>query len=447
MKKQVLLYILLLAVFTALAASCATEPVNRPFSQTTVYADGTIKPSRTQAELDAAVTSFYAKWKARYVMTVTGSNPLQMYTHFNPEAADWVEPVNTVCRSEAQGYGMLTVALMAGHDREAKKIFDAMFRFVDAHPSNINPDLMAWQQVELADGRIVSSEDGESEAGSDSATDGDLDIAYALLLADAQWGSAGAINYRAEALKILHATLESVVNPAENTLLLGDWVRHKVDAGEEPGVYALATRSSDFLMGHLKAFAKYDTENTARWEAIHRKMQEIVMTQFRAWSPKTGLIADFLVKNTATGRYEPAKGLLLEDDFDGDHNWNACRDPWRLPLDFLVTGDAGIRDQLAALNRWVKAATGGDPSLIKPGYFIRSGAEGGPIPDRDYQDMSFIAPFAVAAMIDASNQEWLDALWAIMAENEDFGFESGYYFDNCIRMQVLLVVSGHWWMP
>ena len=34
----------------------------------------------------------------------------------------------------------------------------------------------------------------DEPGGTDSAFDGDCDIAYALLLADAQWGSAGAID-------------------------------------------------------------------------------------------------------------------------------------------------------------------------------------------------------------------------------------------------------------
>jgi len=37
----------------------------------------------------------------------------------------------------------------------------------------------------------------------DSAADGDLDIAYALLLADRQWGSCGTVNYLLEAQRVL----------------------------------------------------------------------------------------------------------------------------------------------------------------------------------------------------------------------------------------------------
>jgi len=438
--------VLILSVFIISLTSCTTEKPNRPFNQIVAYTPGTIKPSASQSDLDKSVTSFYEKWKVHYLRVVPGSKPLQMYLHFNPEAADWVEPKNTVCRSEGQGYGMITVALMAGYDREAKKIFDAMFRFVKAHPSSINTNLMAWQQVLLPDGRIVTSENGQEETPSDSATDGDLDIAYALLLADTQWGSKGEINYSEEALKILHATLESVVNLDENILLLGDWVKAKQQE-DKTGLYIITTRSSDFLLGHLKAFANYDLENKDRWLAIHHKMQEIIMDQYKKWSPKTGLIADFLIKNKDTGKYKPAKGYLLEDDYDGDYNWNACRIPWRYPIDYLVNGDTSILEQLSVLNSWIKKATDSNPLNIKPGYFISTGLEGQAIPDRNWQDMSFIAPFAVAAMIDKSNQEWLDAIWRLMTENENFSFENGYYFDNCIRMQVMLILTGHWWQP
>lgn len=67
-----------------------------------------------------------------------------------------------------------------------------MYRYFRAHPSEINPDLMAWQQADTGTEIIDIN-------GVDSATDGDMDIAYALLLADSQWGSSGEINYLSQA--------------------------------------------------------------------------------------------------------------------------------------------------------------------------------------------------------------------------------------------------------
>ena len=80
----------------------------------------------------------------------------------------------------------------------AKMIFDGLYRFYRSHPSRNNPRLMAWSQIKGC---------GNAPKGDDSAADGDLDIAYALWLADRQWGSAGEINYSADAKVLLEAIL------------------------------------------------------------------------------------------------------------------------------------------------------------------------------------------------------------------------------------------------
>ena len=58
-----------------------------------------------------------------------------------------------------------------------------MYHYYLAHPSSIGPHLMAWQQSDNGKALVDPN-------GADSATDGDLDIAYALL-ADKIWGSSG----------------------------------------------------------------------------------------------------------------------------------------------------------------------------------------------------------------------------------------------------------------
>ena len=79
---------------------------------------------------------------------------------------------------------MIIVALMAGADPLAKSTFDGLLKYYLEHPSKRSGVLMSWAQ------RIVCGHDEES-----SASDGDIDIAYSLLLADAQWSSQGNINY------------------------------------------------------------------------------------------------------------------------------------------------------------------------------------------------------------------------------------------------------------
>src|SRR5690606_23482876 len=112
-------------------------------------------------------------------------------------AGRWVAAARTqsgnLTVSEAHGYGMMLAALMAGHDPDARAVFDGMFAFFREHPSLLTPSLMAWYQKTSCG----------SAQGADSASDGDLDIAFALLLADKQWGSCGPIDYAAEAAAIL----------------------------------------------------------------------------------------------------------------------------------------------------------------------------------------------------------------------------------------------------
>jgi hypothetical protein len=134
------------------------------------YASGTIKPAHSQAQLDQAVKDFYDTWKGLYLGDGCGGGRYLVLTGM----------ANSKTVSEAHGYGMLLAAYMAGYDSEAKTIFDGMYKYYLAHQSVNTPFLMAWSQDSACN----------NNQGPDSATDGDLDIAYALLLADKQWGSA-----------------------------------------------------------------------------------------------------------------------------------------------------------------------------------------------------------------------------------------------------------------
>ncbi|NWG75204.1 MAG: hypothetical protein HXY24_11445 [Rubrivivax sp.] len=152
--------------------------------------------------------AFYDYWKERYLKaagTTPGGAPLYRIA-FGSSA-----PNVNVTVSEGQGYGMIIVALMAGHDAQAQTYFDGLWRFARANPSGIDSRLMTWR-VPI---------DGN---GNDSAFDGDADMAYALLLADKQWGSSGSINYKAEAEQVIAGILESTIGPTSRLPMLGDWV-------------------------------------------------------------------------------------------------------------------------------------------------------------------------------------------------------------------------------
>lgn len=360
--------------------------------------------------MDAAVTRHYKSWKTNYVKTLTGSNPVQKWIKYE-------RTESTV--SEAMGYGMVLAAYMG--DRSD---FDAMVRFIKAHPSSIGKNLLAWKQT-LKNGVMKDVE------GADSATDGDMDTAYALLLAHRQWGSAGPINYQAEALLILADLMTYCVNPADGNLLVGDWAR---------GSDMNHTRSSDFMVDHLLAFAAIDTARSAKWMKVYDRVTATVNHQFATGSAATGLMADFHVKSGAD--FIPVTGEYLESPNDGDFSYNACRTPWRLPMAYILTGKADIRASQVKMAGWIAAKTGNKPTNIKAGYRVRNGVNGTAF--ENYDDLAFTAPFAVNAMV-GGNQIWLNRLWTSITGG-DYGPKVDY-FGDAIRLQVLLVVSGNWWLP
>jgi len=382
-----------------------TGDAAQPFGNHARRYAGGILPDVPQDDLDDAVVRFYRTWKGRYLKHACGG----YYVAFTPNG-------DTV--SEAHGYGMLITVIMAGAEPQARQIFDGMVDFYNNHRSDITPALMAWKQHNCND-----------VEGANSATDGDLDIAYALLLADKQWGSNGARNYRALAEDMIDGLREGDVDASNRWLLVGDWTG---DGGGSDARFHDATRPSDFMPGHLASFAAVAGSS---WTSLLSSMYGIIGRAQTQLAASTGLVSDFLVH--PVGNLDTPDGELLEDDGDDDYEYNACRVPWRVATHYLTSGDNRSKDIAQRMNRWVKGATGGDPGNILAGYHLNGSPLG-----NDYTDMAFTAPFGVAAMVDSSNQRWLDDLWdAIESAGAD-----GYYQDS-IKLLSMIVMSGNWWTP
>lgn len=409
--KLTMLICLLIAPFIS-SADEVQSPL-KPFPQHAPYAKGVIKPNhKTQAQLDADVVAVYERWKKNYLTEDIGVKGLY-YIKYQQD------PKKAVTVSEAHGYGMVTLVYMAGADLLAKDYFDGMFYFFKAHPSNGNPKMMNWQQG-IKDGKVVS-------VGGSSATDGDLDIAYALLLADKQWGSTGKINYKAEALSVIDALKESIVHHKYKTLKMGDWATREGSRVND------ATRPSDFMLQHMKAF-KAATGDPI-WDTVVGNTYSVINHIFTNYSSKTGLLPDFA--EYQNGNFIPAIGHLLEDKSDGSYSYNSARTPWRIGTDYVTTGDTRAKAELSALNSWIRAASKGKPENIYAGYDL----DGKMMTGRNYQDLTYQAPFMVSAMIDGSNQTWLNSLWDNAVKNHNS------YFGDSIAMLSIITASGNWWTP
>jgi endoglucanase len=395
------------------AVACGAGGVQNPFgTHARAYAGGILPSHKTQAQLDATTKSFYNTWKTKYLKKGCGAT--NGHPHFYVDSG--MSAARTV--SEAHGYGMLLTAFFAGHDPDAKAEFDGMYFYFKKHQSAATPYLMAWSQAKDAA--------CSNNQGPDSATDGDLDVAYALLLADKQWGSAGEIDYFGEARKVIVA-IKTGETTADAYVNLGDWTGHTGDFGD-------STRSSDFMPGHFQSFSTAIARGAWRnlLDRSYTTMQQVAASA----APQTGLLPDFIKSPRANPR--PANANFLEGSNDGKYSYNACRDPLRIAVHFLTTGDTRARDLVQKMNLFIKSKTGGDPQKIRAGYSLA----GAPVSGSDYFTNAFAAPFAVGAMVDASNQAWLNKAYdAVVAQSPE-----GYYEDT-IKLLALLALSGNWWAP
>jgi endo-1,4-beta-D-glucanase Y len=379
-----------------------------PFGGHTIpYAAGMLRPSGTQSALDAKVVEYYQRWKAAFVRQNCGNG---WYQVISPDA-------DHPYVAEAQGYGMVIAATMAGADPDAKKIFDGLVKWTIDHPSSINPDLLAAEQ----------DVNCRSVNGGDGATDGDLDVAYGLLLADRQWGSAGTYNYKQLAIRHINAIKKDELNPSTNLLKLGDWS----SSGDQ---YYYISRTSDWMIDHFRAFRTATGDST--WDTVRNAHQSAIGTLQSGFASSTGLLPDFVVNTNTSPR--PAPGQVLEDPNDGQFWWNACRTPWRIGEDAVTSADSRSLAAARKLNSWIKSKTGGNPDQIAMGYRlngtqIATGSE-----------PAFFAPFAVAAMTDSGSQTWLDALWNKML-NTPIGTDS--YYSASIQLQVMITVTHNHWVP
>ncbi len=397
-----------------MSLAVASEP-SRPFPQNSQFENVTRPTGKTDAELNLAVSDFYKGWKKEYLRkTVSVPGGYLIATGGGTNAED-----DAITVSEGHGYGMIITALMAGFDPEAQAIFDGFYKVFRAWPSDMDPDLMTWQ----IEGKLGKSENLKRAS---SASDGDMDIAYALILADRQWGSAGSINYLAESKKVIDAIGRKDVHPELFRTVLGDWV--------EPGnEYSIGTRSSDWMVSHFRLFGKV-SGNESFWNNVTDTCYSILN---QVQNKTTGLMPDFIDGIPAV----PAKPEFLETPRDGMYSSNACRTPWRIAMDFLHYGEPKSRESLKPLLLWIDQTSGSDLSKMDNGYTL-DGKANWPVDDWGTWG-AYSAPIMVAATTDSAFQKLVDTGWN---HNATFLKKVGYY-GNAIRMMSLLAVSGNWWNP
>jgi endo-1,4-beta-D-glucanase Y len=359
-------------------------------SHKTPYVAGAIVPAGGQSVLDAATLACWQAWRGAYVKTDT---KLGTYVVGGQSGKLGV--------SEGQGYGMLFSAIFG--DRAT---FDGIFKFWRNYPSIPDASLMSW---------VVNSDGTATDRY--PALDADLDCTYALLLAARQWGG----SYQAEAVKQM-AAIKKTYLKGLNTL------------AQTPTL----ARGSDQMPQTLRAFAKIDPS----WAPIADRSHALIAAVSGA---KTGLMPEWIL-NPASANPIPAPANTPGADagqFDDDDDYNACRCPERIGVDWLINGDARAKAYMVKLSAFWRSVAGGmtdkNAVLKIQGYTLDGKPTG-----HGYDDNAFLAPAMVSLMADPANQALLNAVYSYVVSKPVAG---DHYYSASLELLSLIVVSGNWWAP
>jgi len=417
MKVSWKLFIIAMALLFCLCAGSDAKP-GFPFPQHLTYSEGAIFPNhRSRDQLDEDVCAAYLKWKGRYLETAGEEADGQHRFRVKVGTSGSERTV-----SEGQGYGMVIVAYMAGFDPEAQNIFNGLWEFFNDHRSVNDQRLMDWSVP--ADEHSDGNSDG-------SAFDGDCDIAFALLLADQQWGSSARINYRHEAEAVLAGMMKKEIGPESRLPLLGDWVDPKAAQYNQHTV-----RTSDFIPDHFRAFERVTGQDA--WGKVVVSTQTVLTALQMNYSLEAGLFPDFVEpRSPADYTPRPADPGFLEGPHDGDYYYNAGRMPWRIGIDALLNDDTTSREQVRRLSLWAQKVTDNDPGKFLAGYKL----DGTPLNNSNYFTTFFVAPLGVAAMNLPSQQKWLNDIYEAVYDKVE------NYYSDTVTLLCLIAMTGNYWDP
>jgi endoglucanase len=229
---------------------------------------------------------------------------------------------DNITTSEGQSYTMLRAVW-----QDDKETFDKSWQWTKDNLWKENK-LFAWLFGEKEDGSYGILDD---MGGNNAATDGDTDIAMALLFAYARWGDS---TYLLEADSIIKAIWkESVVIVNNRPYLTANDI-------EQFNPNEILLNPSYYAPYAYRMFSLIDTENN--WQGVVDTSYEIIVKSSAFPLDKdnsVGLPPDWVVLNRDTGALSSPASMEITTNYSFD----AHRVKWRLYLDYLWYGDSRVK--------------------------------------------------------------------------------------------------------
>lgn len=280
--------------------------------------------------------------------------------------------------SEGIAYGMLIAVYL-----NERGLFDGLWTYAKSHFDQYG--LMNWH---------ITAEGQTASDGSGSAADADEDMAWALLMASAQWSSG---TYLEEAKAVIAAMYRTTIAP-DGMLKPGD-------------SWGGTTRTFPdyFSPAYYRVFAQVTDNPTWAGPIIDRNYEILA-----AVSGEHGLVPD-----STTGDLQNM----------GTYGYDACRTPWRMAMDYCFYGEPRAK---AYLDKAGAFFDGQGVSNIGDGYSLDGTKTG------TSQNMAFIGPAGTAGM--AGFPTLLDQ--AFTYGSTGTGGNQAYY-PQTLRVITMLMMSGN----
>lgn len=282
--------------------------------------------------------------------------------------------------SEGIGYGMILAVYM-----NDQSLFDGLWKYEQLHLGGNG--LMDWE---------IGPEGKPTSGGTGAASDGDEDMAWALVMADKQWGGKGSLSdtYLNHAKKVIELIWTFEIDQTRNFMLKPGDTWGNVDVWNP----------SYFAPAYYRVFGQV-TGKTAEWNKVISGNYDILEKSLNASS---GNASNGLVPAWCNSSGTPVEAFSgAPKYFQND----STRTPFRVGQDYCYFGEPRAKSYLDKITSFY---VGVGVAKIVDGYDLN----GTPHPDKatgGKQAASFVGPAGVGAMSDAKYQAFLDEAYAAVA--------------------------------
>jgi len=380
------------------AASVTTafaQTAKYPFPQSVVYPNG--HPQSIIAGSKAQ--SWYNSWKTESLKPCEGKGIM-------PTADD-----ATTVKAEDVGWALIASAYMGD-----KETFDGIYTFYKANLTARAGGMMSWK---------VDCNGPKDSNSHGSAADGDLDVAFALVVASWQWGG----DYLAEARKVI-TNCEKLIIACNNGGLNGGPIL-SLAGGYDGNAYGGGCNSytdmSYFTPAFFRIFADVsNTGNASKWAQL---ADDAYVHLNRNAHTTTGLISNWHNVNTGAPAVGPSGS-----DADKIYSHDASRVAWRISLDYLWNGNAEAKAWLTKVTTWLVNTLGVDN--LKEGHNIDGTVANN---NNTAAGMAFLGSFAAGSLAN-DNETVRSALLNKIKDRND-----NYWYHRHTGNMYLLTLTGNMW--